>query len=97
MRHNIFLVVKEVLTNALKHAGAHEVRIQVKASANLLEILVEDDGQGFEPEGAGAPSRRQGLGNMRRRAEAMGGSLELCSAPGTGTSVRLIVTLPAGS
>lgn len=97
MRHNIFLVVKEALTNALKHAGAREVRIQVKTSANLLEILVEDDGQGFEPEGADAPSRRQGLGNMRRRAEAMGGSLELRSSRRTGTRIRLTATLPAGS
>ena len=97
MRHNIFLVVKEALTNALKHAGAHEVRIQIKTSANLLEILVEDDGQGFEPEGADAPSRRQGLGNMHRRAEAMGGSLELRSSRRTGTRIRLTATLPAGS
>src|SRR5206468_8747958 len=46
MRHNIFLIVKEALTNALKHAGAREVRLQVKAADSSLEIIVQDDGHG---------------------------------------------------
>src|SRR4029078_4766628 len=45
MRHNIFLVVKEALANALKHAGAREVRVQAKTSANTLEIMVQDNGR----------------------------------------------------
>ena len=47
MRHNIFLVAKEALTNALKHASAHEVRVQAKVAADSLEIVVQDDGKGF--------------------------------------------------
>src|SRR5439155_14444695 len=50
LRHNIFLVVKEALTNVLKHASAREVRVQAKASGNKLEILVQDDGTGFSTE-----------------------------------------------
>ncbi len=91
VRHNIFLIVKEALTNALKHAGAGEVRVLAKVTANTLELSVQDDGKGFDP--GPAEGRRNGLGNMRRRAEAIGGRLELQSAPGTGTTVKLLVNL----
>jgi ligand-binding sensor domain-containing protein/signal transduction histidine kinase len=96
MRHNIFLVVKEALTNALKHARAREVRVQAQASARTLEIVVRDDGQGFEPKALPpTPGKRHGLGNMRRRAEDMGGTLAMESVPGQGTTVRLVVSFPA--
>ena len=95
VRHNIFLIVKEALTNALKHAGAGEVRVLAKVSADTLEILVQDEGKGFDPAST-AEGRRNGLGNMRRRAEAIGGRLELRSAQGAGTTVRLVVTLKNG-
>ncbi len=92
LRHNIFLIVKEALTNALKHAGAGEVQVQAKISGNTLEILVRDDGKGFDSSSS-SESRRNGLGNMRRRAEAIGGELELQSAAGTGTTVKLSLDL----
>ena len=96
MRHNIFLVVKEALTNAFKHSHAREVRVQAKASAKTLEMVVQDDGQGFEAQALPPkPGKRQGLGNMRRRAADMGGSLAVESAPGKGTTVRLIVSFPS--
>lgn len=94
MRHNIFLIVKEALTNALKHAGSKEVQLHARASASFLEICVEDDGKGFEPEAIKARGRRQGLGNMSRRAEAINGTLAIESKPGKGTTVRLAVALP---
>lgn len=97
MRHNIFLVVKEALTNALKHAGAREVRVQAKTMGNRLIILVQDDGRGFvapEEDGSG---RRHGLGNMRRRAEAMGGTLTVESSASGGTTIKLAVNLPHGA
>ena len=92
MRHNIFLIVKEALTNALKHASASEVHVQAKIPGNTLEILVRDDGKGFDLSSS-SESRRNGLGNMRRRAEAIGGELELRSAVGEGTTMRLSVNL----
>jgi signal transduction histidine kinase/ligand-binding sensor domain-containing protein len=88
MRHSIFLVVKEALTNSLKHSGAREVRVQAKVVDDDLEIVVQDDGKGFDPRG---PSRGNGLGNMRRRAQAMGGSVAIESRPGQGTTVRLLL------
>jgi signal transduction histidine kinase len=95
MRHNIFLVVKEALTNALKHASASEVRVQAKASQYSLEITVQDDGRGFEPQASPAQNQRHGLGNMRRRAEAMSGTLLVESRTGKGTTVTLRLTFPA--
>ncbi len=88
MRHNIFLVVKEALTNALKHAGAREVRLQARVSPDSLELVVQDDGRGFDPNTAPGPGKHHGLGNMRARAASIGGSLAVESRPGQGTTVR---------
>ena len=94
MRHNIFLVVKEALTNALKHARAQEVLVQAAATATTLEINVTDDGCGFNAQNPARPGKRQGVGNMRRRAETMGGTLTIQSSPGQGSSVTLRVSFP---
>ncbi len=96
VRHNIFLIIKEALTNALKHASAGEVRVAAMASGSRIEIVVADDGKGFTPAIESAVGKRNGLGNMRQRAEAIGGVLDLQSAPGSGTSVRLTVSIPSG-
>jgi signal transduction histidine kinase len=92
MRHNTFLIVKEALTNALKHSGASEVRVQARLAGSTLQILVADDGNGFDPESL-AEGRRNGMGNMRRRAATMNAKLDLQSAPGKGTTVTLSVLL----
>ena len=92
MRHNIFLVIKEALTNVLKHAAAKEVHVQAKASAHLLEFTVQDDGHGFDPGKGSGESSRNGLSNMQRRAQAMGGNLTVRSSP-QGTTVRLVVSV----
>jgi signal transduction histidine kinase len=86
VRHNIFLVVKEALANVLKHAAAGEVRISAEATDHALEIVVQDDGKGFDP---ARQSRGNGLGNMRRRVQAMGGNVTIRSCPGEGTTVKL--------
>lgn len=93
VRHNIFLVVKEALTNVLKHAGAREVRVQAKATPGQLEIVVQDDGRGFDPDKpTDAAGTRNGLANMRRRAETLGGALSVRSTV-AGTEVRLVVNV----
>jgi signal transduction histidine kinase len=93
MRHNIFLVLKEALTNVLKHAGAKEVHVQAKASASTMEFVVQDDGIGFDPATVPGSTKHNGLSNMRRRAETMGGHLTIERAP-RGTFVRLILNVP---
>jgi signal transduction histidine kinase len=97
MRHNIFLVVKEALTNVLKHSGAREVHVHAKATANVLEFIVQDDGNGFASDRAASDDKRNGLANMRRRAETMNGELTVDSTQ-KGTTVKLLVTVsPASS
>jgi signal transduction histidine kinase len=91
VRHNIFLIVKEALTNALKHSGASEVRVQAKASASSLEMQIQDNGKGFDTEAAATVNRRNGLGNMQRRALELRGTLAIETASGKGTTIRLLV------
>jgi signal transduction histidine kinase len=93
-RHNIFLIVKEALTNTLKHASAKEVRVQAKISSNLLEICIQDDGASFVPAPPKAEDKRHGLKNMQQRAEDLGGKLTWDCSPGKGTTVWLAVPLP---
>lgn len=92
LRHNIFLVVKEALTNVIKHAQAKEVHVQAKATADRLEFIVQDDGHGFEPGSNTHEIQRNGLSNMQRRAATMGGQLTVESTK-TGTAVRLVVPI----
>jgi two-component sensor histidine kinase len=92
MRHNIFLVVKEALTNVLKHAQAKEVRVQAKAGGQWIEFVVQDDGHGFDSSRNPHESKRNGLSNMQRRAVTMGGHLTVQSTK-TGTTVRLVVPI----
>lgn len=88
VRHNIFLIAKEALTNALRHSGGDRVFIQIKLDGGQFRLLIEDNGRGFEARPPAPDGKHNGLGNMRRRAEAVGGCLGLTSAPGKGTRVE---------
>ncbi|MGH8024794.1 MAG: sensor histidine kinase, partial [Limisphaerales bacterium] len=76
MRHNIFLIVKEALTNALKHSAAVEVQVRARVLGRTLEICVTDNGKGFDP-ALMAEGWRNGMGNMRRRAASMNAALQV--------------------
>jgi signal transduction histidine kinase len=67
------------------------VAVRLHRADGLLELEVSDDGEGFDPETPGLRSRRLGLTSMEERAAALGGRLEIRSAPGAGTTVRLEV------
>jgi signal transduction histidine kinase len=82
----IYRVVQEALTNAAKHAGAQRVEVSVARSNGTVEVLVEDDGHGFDP---GKATGGLGLVGMRERVELTGGRLEISSQPGTRVSARL--------
>ena len=84
----IYRVVQEALTNAAKHAGAERVRVEVARENGSVDVVVEDDGHGFDP---GAASPGLGLVGMRERVELTGGRLEIESRPGTRVSARLPV------
>jgi signal transduction histidine kinase len=94
MRHNIFLIIKEALTNALKHAGAKEVHVQAKILPGAVQFTVQDDGKGLKPAAVSSNGRRHGLDNMHRRAEAMKATLNISPGSPRGTTVNLVVPFP---
>jgi len=87
---DVFRIAQEALHNALRHAAAAHVAVRLRCDdGGGLELTVTDDGMGFD---AGAVrSRRLGLTTMAERATATGGVLEIASAPGAGTTIRLVV------
>lgn len=91
MRHNIFLVVKEALNNALKHSQATSLSVQGTLVGGRFQIEIKDDGRGFDLARNAGHSLGNGLDNMRRRIEESGGSFDLKSAPGQGTRITLSV------
>lgn len=92
-RHSLFLACKEALNNVARHARATEVWLRLHVTDATLALSLEDDGCGFVPEAAGR--ERNGLINLRRRLEALGGRLTLTSRPGCGTQVRMEMPLQA--
>jgi signal transduction histidine kinase len=88
----LYRLVQEALTNVVKHARAERVEVTVRARDGRVELTVRDDGRGFDPE---APRAGFGLLGMQERVVLAGGSLELTSVPGGGTTVH--ATLRADS
>ena len=86
---------QEALTNALKHARAANVRVELDYGDCEVRLHVEDDGQGFDP-GAGQ-GEGVGLTGMRERADQMGVRLEIRSSPGGGTAATVTVPVPPDS
>jgi signal transduction histidine kinase len=86
----IYFCCLEALQNVAKYAEASHVRLRVWSADSILGFAVEDDGKGFEP---ATVVRSSGLQNMRDRLEALGGSLEVTSAPGHGATVSGVVPL----
>jgi ligand-binding sensor domain-containing protein/signal transduction histidine kinase len=93
LRHNLFLVVKEALNNAVKYSGASEIRLELKHSARALSLAVEDNGKGFTT--SEATTLGNGLRNMEERVRGLGGCLEIKSQRGRGTRIQLQIPLPA--
>jgi signal transduction histidine kinase len=92
MRHEVLLATKEALNNIVKHAQAHEVKLRVATDGQTLEIVIADDGWGFDPQSIAAFSN--GLTNLRQRLATLGGSAEIESRIGAGSTVTLRLPLP---
>jgi signal transduction histidine kinase len=85
-------IVQEALTNVRKHARAGSARVSIGHEDDVVVVEIADDGRGFDaarPRRIGWP--HFGLQTMRERTEALGGRLEIDSAPGSGTTVRVSV------
>ncbi len=90
LRQHVYLFYKEALQNAMKHSGARRIDVSVSYSRPRLTVVVVDDGVGFDP---GDVVEGHGLGNMRRRANALGALLAIESVPEKGTRVELTVSV----
>jgi len=93
VRHNVFLAFKEAVNNVVKHARASEVWIRLRLQPGHFTLSIEDDGRGLEERDAGAAQTRNGLRNMRKRLDDIGGRFEAGAAPKRGTQVRLTVPI----
>jgi len=80
-------LVQEALNNTLKHASASHISIELDTSLERVQLDIEDNGQGFDLE---TVAEGLGLGNMRTRAEKLGGQLSIISSPETGTRVSFV-------
>ena len=92
LRHNLFLVTKEALNNAVKHAQASEIRIEMELDDLELNLSIRDDGRGFIENNVAEQSN--GLLNMRKRLSDLGGHLQIYSGADQGTRVHARVPLP---
>jgi two-component system sensor histidine kinase DegS len=82
----IYRIVQEALTNAIKHANARRVWIEVREADGSVTIVVGDDGQGFDP---GVAAKGFGLVGMRERTMLADGTLEVRSEAGAGTVLEV--------
>lgn len=95
MESEFLRVGQEAIHNVKKHAGARHLNVQLEYGPAEIALVVRDDGRGFETtEDFESPPGHYGIIGMRERAAAVGGSLEVTSEPGIGTTVRLQVMAP---
>jgi signal transduction histidine kinase len=87
---NAYFLVSEAVTNALKHADAARIRVEVTHEGDVLRVRIGDDGRGFDP---AQPGHTGGVVHMRDRVNALGGSLQVLSGPGEGTAVTAVFPL----
>jgi len=90
-RRHALPIFKEALHNVIKHAHASEVQIRVSRSSGWFEFYVKDNGRGMNSHGRFSGN---GLKNIRRRAQEMGGTIDLDSSPGRGCTLTLRAPIP---
>ncbi len=84
LKRAILLIVKESMTNIIKHSRCKKVIIRMEHQGAELCMTISDDGKGFDEKNL---ERINGLDNMRRRASESGGTIDIVSTPGSGTSI----------
>src|SRR5665213_1775064 len=90
-RHNVFLAAKESITNVVRHAHATEVWVRLRIESRQFTLEIEDNGRG--PAGMNEKSGRNGLRNMRKRLEDIGGRFTIEPVLSGGTVARMVVPI----
>jgi signal transduction histidine kinase len=85
IKRNIYLVFKESIFNIVRHSGSTHVDIKALFNQRSFDLTIADNGKGFN---INTLNGRNGLKNMRKRADLSGASLQIDSAPGKGTTIR---------
>ncbi|HTI98068.1 MAG TPA: ATP-binding protein [Dongiaceae bacterium] len=86
VRRSLLMAIKEALNNAVKYSAATELRLQISRHGQRLIVVVQDNGQGFDP--VNPKSERNGLTNMLHRMKELGGHCHIHSQPGHGCRVE---------
>ena len=92
-----FRISQEAISNILKHAEAHHVKMHVVTDDDALCVDIRDDGKGFDVQTNRSPAKHFGLASMRERALLAGGITTIESEPGAGTRVRVCLPLTRGT
>ena len=94
----LYRSVQEALNNVMRHAKATRVRVEFRQGEGAVECAVRDDGVGFDAPAAQGRRGEGGLGllGIRERADALGGTLTIRSAPGQGTEVQITIPVESG-
>ena len=95
MEEALYRIALEALNNALKHAAATAITVRIDTGSDRVQLEVTDNGRGFDPHQA-AGKGGIGLATMRERAEQLGGRLEIETAPGAGTRIRVTLETAHG-
>ena len=90
VNHNLYYIIKEGLTNIQKHAQASRISLRCQATTDRITVILEDNGQGFEP---GLSYTGFGLQGMKERVQLLQGKLKIHSTLGTGTQIQVIIPL----
>lgn len=94
----VFRIIQEALQNVRKHAQAKNARVRVRRESDSYLVSVEDDGAGFNPARLANGDRKTlGMVSMRERAQLIGGTLQIASEPGGGTTIKLTVPSRQGT
>jgi PAS domain S-box-containing protein len=91
----IFRIVQEGLTNATRHSRSDFVRVELNELDDRLQIVIFDEGVGFDPKAV--PENRFGLRSIRERTRLLGGKLEIESSPGEGCTIRVELPFVPGT
>ena len=96
IEEHLLRVGREAVSNAVRHARADVVRLELVYGDRTITLRVSDDGRGFDPlEATHATDGHWGLATMHERAQAIGGRLRLASQPGEGTNIEMVAPLLA--
>ncbi len=90
LRRELFMIFKEAVNNLVKHSACSEANLELTVGGKTLVLRVDDNGRGFDE---ATVNGGHGMESMRERTEALGGTLEVVTAPGMGTSLRFAIPL----